>query len=268
MMFWLCPRQTRWSGDRIFDILQTFCGVSGICINSSKTTVHFWGLEDQELTQLKAILPFTFSDLNSGFKYLGYHLKPEASKAEDWGWLVAKIEKKIGLWCNQWLSIGGRLILVKSVLESQSVFWMSMELILKSVLNRIRQSMFEFLWSGQKAKHHRIHLCRWDLLARPKRCGGWGLRNLTMFNTALLANSFWRALMVDNIWHKILVDKYLGEFSVVDWLRKTAHNQQKVSSFWSGMTKSIYVILHWLRWSPVSGNSVLFRQGLNSWSGE
>jgi hypothetical protein len=96
---------------------------------------------------------------------------------------VAKIEKKIGLWCNQWLSIGGRLILVKTVLESQSVFWMSMEMIPKSVLNRIRQLMFEFMWSGQKATHH-FHLCRWDLLARPKHCGGWGLRNLATFNSA------------------------------------------------------------------------------------
>jgi hypothetical protein len=196
-----------------------------------------------------------------GFEYLGYHLKPEASKVEDWAWLVAKIEKKIGLWCNQWLSIGGKFILVKYVLESQSVYWMSTELIPKVVLNQIRQSMFEFLWSGQRATL-RIHLCRWDLLARPKHCGGWGLRNLKMFNTSLLANSFWRALMVDNIWHKILVEKYLGEFSVEDWLRKTTDNQQKESSFWSRMTKSLFVIVHWLRWSLVSGNSVYLGRDL------
>jgi hypothetical protein len=113
----------------ILDILRAYCSVSGLCINSSKTIVHYWGLEDLELELLKAILPFSFVDLNSGFKYLGYLLKPGAAKADDWGWLVAKIEKKIGLWCNQWLSLGGRLILVKSVLESQSVFWMSMEVI-------------------------------------------------------------------------------------------------------------------------------------------
>jgi hypothetical protein len=44
----------------ILDILQAFCGVSGLCINSSKTTVHYWGLGDLELNQLKVILPFTF----------------------------------------------------------------------------------------------------------------------------------------------------------------------------------------------------------------
>ena len=30
----------------IFDILQSFCLVSRLCINSTKTTVHYSGLED------------------------------------------------------------------------------------------------------------------------------------------------------------------------------------------------------------------------------
>jgi hypothetical protein len=82
-----------------------------------------------ELIPLKESIPFTFVDLSSGFKYLGYYLKSGISKTEDWFWLVVKIEKKIGLSCNKWLSLDGRFILVKAVLESQSVFWMSMEVI-------------------------------------------------------------------------------------------------------------------------------------------
>jgi len=120
------------------DILRAYCSIFGLSINSSKTHVHYWGLEDLELELLKFILPLSFADLNLGFKYLGYLLNPRVAKADEWSWLVAKIEKQIGLWCNQWLSLGGRLILVKSVLESQSVFWMSMEVIPKSVLNRIQ----------------------------------------------------------------------------------------------------------------------------------
>jgi hypothetical protein len=84
------------------------------------------------------------------------------------------MEKKIGLWCNNWLSLGGRFILVKAVLESQSVFWMSMEVIPRTILNKIRKLMFDFLWSGNRDKHQ-FHLCRWDILSRPKNCGGWGL---------------------------------------------------------------------------------------------
>jgi hypothetical protein len=48
-------------------------------------------------------------------------------RASDWDWLIAKLLKKVGLWCNHWLSLGGRYILVKVVLEAQPTFWMSME---------------------------------------------------------------------------------------------------------------------------------------------
>jgi hypothetical protein len=64
----------------ILDILQAFCNVSGLCINFSKTIVHYWGLEEAELSLLKDSLPFTFVDLRLGFKYLGYYLKSRVSK--------------------------------------------------------------------------------------------------------------------------------------------------------------------------------------------
>jgi hypothetical protein len=62
----------------------------------------------------------------------------------DWDWLIAKLLKKVGLWCNRWLSLGGRYILVKVVLEAQPVFWMSLEALPLSVLSRIRKVMFHF----------------------------------------------------------------------------------------------------------------------------
>jgi hypothetical protein len=127
--------------------------------------------------------------LSQGFKYLGYHLKPGATKSEDWCWLVEKFERKIGFWCNKWLSLGGRFVLVKTVLESLSIFWMSLERIPCNILAKLRKLSFNFLWSGQNEKHH-IHLCSWDILSRPLRAGGWGLKNLPLFNTALLENSY------------------------------------------------------------------------------
>jgi hypothetical protein len=49
-----------------------------------------------DLEPLKAILPFSFANLNLDFKYLGYIFKPGAAKDDDWSWLVAKVEKKVG----------------------------------------------------------------------------------------------------------------------------------------------------------------------------
>jgi hypothetical protein len=103
-------------------IITLFCKASCLAVNQTKTTVHFDGLTVQELLPFKSLLPYTFSELSDGFKYLGYFLKTGKHEAEDCGWLLAKISKKISLWCNRWLSMGGRYILIKTVLEGQPVY--------------------------------------------------------------------------------------------------------------------------------------------------
>jgi hypothetical protein len=118
-------------------LIVLFCKASGLQVNVSKTTMFFEGLSDSDLTPYRSFLPYTFSSLDTGFKYLGYHLKTGVHRATDWNWLLIKMEKKIGLWCNKWLSLGGRYILLKSVLESQPIYWMSLELIPRSVLKQI-----------------------------------------------------------------------------------------------------------------------------------
>jgi hypothetical protein len=161
-------------------LISLFCKASGLSLNQSKTTVHYEGLSEAELDPFKLILPYKFSHLSGSFKYLGYHLKTGAQRTNDWDWLISKLLKKVGIWCNRWLSLGGRYILVKSVLEAQPVFWMSMEALPRSVINRIRKVMFQFLWNGHSETQH-YHLCRWEALSRPKKYGGWGFRNLYLF---------------------------------------------------------------------------------------
>jgi hypothetical protein len=239
----------------ILKLLQIFCIASGLCINYTKSTAHYWGLSETELCSLKASLPFSFIELSQGFNYLGYVLKPGAKNFEDWRWLVAKFERKINFWCNKWLSIGGRLILVSSVLQSMAVFWMSLEKIPSSILNLLRRLSFNFLWNGQNDTK-RFHLCSWETISKPIQAGGWGLKNLAIFNTALLANSFWRALTHNSLWHRVIIDKYLGNMSLLDWIRKPSHFQQRASPFWKGLILSSNVILHWLRWRPGSGSDI------------
>lgn len=49
------------------------------------------------------------------------------------------MEKRFNLWCNRWLSRGGRLVLVKSILDAIPVYWMSLSWIPKGVLEMIRR---------------------------------------------------------------------------------------------------------------------------------
>jgi hypothetical protein len=80
--------------------------------------------------------------------------------------------------------------------------------------------------------------------------------NLSTFNTALLANSFWRAVSVDSIWHRIIADKYLNSLPLIRWIRKPSFLQRNASPFWKGMVASLPVILHWLVWKPGAGTEI------------
>jgi hypothetical protein len=151
--------------------------------------------------------------------------------------------------------LGWSLYFNKSVLESQPVYWMSLETIPRSVLNKIWKLMFNFLWNGNSETKH-YHLCRWDALSRPKHCGGWGFRNLFHFNTTLTANTLWRVLTREGIWHNIIKDKYLHNTTVINWYRSTSFKQNAASRIWNSLIKSVHLITHWLSWIPGSGHLI------------
>jgi hypothetical protein len=151
--------------------------------------------------------------LKKGFCYLGYRLLPRASTPADWSWLVALFERKITHWCNKWLSLGGRYILVKAVLEGLAVYWMTLERIPNKIIVILRRLACNFLWNDRIDKH-RFHLCKWQSLFSPRKAGGWGLKNLSIFNSALLACSFWRGVTLRSIWQKVIFAKYLGSLSL------------------------------------------------------
>jgi len=139
-------------------------------------------------------------------------------KTEDWHWLLEKYEKRIRHWCNRWLSIRGRLVLIKVVFESQPMYWLALSNIPSTILQRIRHLIFGFLWWGGKKKKS-FHLCNWNYISRPKIFGGWELRNILCFSIEMVANTHWMALMHDGLWHWVLKSKYIPFVYVERWFR-------------------------------------------------
>jgi hypothetical protein len=170
-------------------------------------------------------------------------------------WLVKKFEKRIANWSHRWLSLGGRVTLVKVVLESIHVYWLSLAKIPKSILNTIRRRMFSFLWTGKKTKEG-IHLTSWNKIAKPKKLGGWGIKNIFTFGKALAAKSLWRCLMVPGLWHEVILKKYLRKKSVVAWFREGRKSWSGISNIWRALTSSLSIITDWLVWKPGNGRDI------------
>jgi hypothetical protein len=109
-----------------------------------KSTFLHYGVQQETLDELNVLFNFDFKDLSRGFIYLGYYLKPDRYKAEDWCWLIEKIDLISNHWCNRMLSLGGRYVLVRVVLESLIVYWMALAHIPLSILIKIDSWFFPF----------------------------------------------------------------------------------------------------------------------------
>jgi hypothetical protein len=55
----------------IESLIEMFCNSYGLKVNEKNSTVHYAGLSEAELFPFKHLLPYNFSNLSLGFKYLG-----------------------------------------------------------------------------------------------------------------------------------------------------------------------------------------------------
>ncbi len=84
------------------------------------------------------------------------------------------------------MSVGGRLVLINSVLSSLAMFMISFFEIPKGVLQKIDYYRSRFFWQGDDHKK-KYRLTRWDIICQPKDQGGLGVHNLEIQNKCLLS---------------------------------------------------------------------------------
>jgi hypothetical protein len=164
---------SRREAETLRDILSLFSKATGMQINDRKSSLTTFLLSEEEELAHYTFFPFERRALDDGLKYLGFNLKPNDYRKEDWKWLLKKLDKRLNTWSHRWLSRAGRLVLVKSVLEAIPVYWMSLSWIPKGILDAARKLSSKFLWSGKKESHV-IPWVRWEKIATPKALGGWG----------------------------------------------------------------------------------------------
>ena len=127
-----------------------------------------------------------------------------------------------------WLSKGGKLTLVKYVLEAIPVFWMHF-LIPVGVIEKIRKIYFKFLWFGNYDSSFGLSWTSWKVLENPKIFGGWGLKILVLFTKALGAKSVWNIIHGSGLWVQIAIHKYIRPLYLLDWIRVNEKKKRGIS---------------------------------------
>ena len=89
------------------------------------------------------------------------------------------------------LSKGGRITLIKSTLSNLPTYFLLLLPLLAGVASRIENIYCNFLWGGI-GEEKKFHLVSWNKVCQPVSCGGLGVRNLRLFNKALIGKWLWR----------------------------------------------------------------------------
>lgn len=102
------------------------------------------------------------------------------------------------------LSKAGRLVLIKSVLNSMPLYFMSLFQVPRSVVKQIIRIQREFFWKGLGDRRG-LPLVKWEVIQKPRRLGGLGVDDITIKNAALLFKWWWRFSEEGNtLWKKII----------------------------------------------------------------
>ena len=83
------------------------------------------------------------------------------------------------------LSVGGRLVLINSVLSSLPMFMFSFFEVPRGSLKKLDYFRSRFFWQSDDHKK-KYRLTRWEVVCTPKDQGGLGVLNLDVHNKCLL----------------------------------------------------------------------------------
>ncbi|KAJ9542843.1 hypothetical protein OSB04_029349 [Centaurea solstitialis] len=108
----------------LIKILECFRLLSGLKINLRKSKLYGVGINEAEVQDWAREMGCEGGALP--FIYLGLPVGASMRKIKNWNPVFDKVKKKLGSWKEKWISFGGRLTLVKSVLGSLSLYYLSL----------------------------------------------------------------------------------------------------------------------------------------------
>ena len=111
------------------------------------------------------------------------------------------------------------MILIKSILTSIPIYFLSFFRILNKVADKLVQIQRRFLWGGG-LDQKKIAWVEWETVCLPKEKGGLGIKDIRTFNKALLEKWRWNMLQQNTkLWARILDSKYGGWRSIAEGRR-------------------------------------------------
>ncbi|XP_037491283.1 uncharacterized protein LOC119369242 [Jatropha curcas] len=206
------------SAKQFKEFLQLYQRASGQLVNLSKSSfVCSSQVTSAYRDKIHSILSITGKDLP--FMYLGAPIYKGINRAQYCSYLLQKIDAKLKGWTKKFLSIGGRLLLIKHVLSSIPRHTLRAMSLPKSIIAILEKKFADFFWSSDTTirRYHWLKYSRFCFLVEE---GGLGLRSLTSLQEAYSLKLWWRYCEGKSLLAKLLQKKYhrkgLMQFKTTD----------------------------------------------------
>ena len=189
-------------------LLRNFELASGLKVNFQKSLICGIGVDDCFLNKVARLLCCKVGMLP--ISYLGLPLGANPRSLSTWEPVINKFKSRLSVWKRKNLSLRGRLILLKPCLSNLPVYYMSLYKVPVQVCKELDKLQRRFLWGGHQGKR-KMHLISWNVIARDKSSGGWGITPIQCKNAALLGKWWWRFGSEKRaLWRKVIIEKCDG----------------------------------------------------------
>jgi hypothetical protein len=158
-----------------------YANCSGQIINAAKSTIYSGGISQSRLNNIVNNIGFNVGSFP--FNYLGVPIFKGKPKARFFNPIADKIKNKLSAWKASLLSIAGRVQLVKFVIQSMTIYSISIYSWPTSILKSIEAWIRNFIWSGS-IDQRKLVTVAWKKICSPFEEGGLGLRSLKVLNAA------------------------------------------------------------------------------------
>lgn len=121
--------------------------------------------------------------------------------------MLDNIRSRLLGWKRKMLSFARRLTLIKSVLSSLPVYYLSLFKMPEGVAREIEKIEAAFLWGGDGLKR-KVHLVKWMEVTKSVAQGGLGIRRIRDVNACLLLKWWWKfGNQISALWRHVICSR-------------------------------------------------------------
>ncbi|XP_019240114.1 PREDICTED: uncharacterized protein LOC109220105 [Nicotiana attenuata] len=240
----------------IMEILYLYEAASGQLVNKNKSAIYMHHLTDPEVVRkVERITGIGSKDFP--FTYLGCPIFYARRRFDYYQPMITKVLDRLQSWKGKLLSIGGRAVLISSILQSLPIHLLSAVNPPNYVINKLHKLFAQFFWSSSVGGNSR-HWASWNTLCMPYDEGGIGFRSLHDVSKALFCKLWWNFRTKPSLWSSFMSQKYCKKLNavVVPW-REGSH-------VWRKMLECRDLIEHQIIWKLRMGSSLFW---YDNWTG-